>query len=188
MKRLLRLPRPSAAAVCEAGSGTPSPLNYHEITLNFKDSFIKTQVLPSICDDGRDAADSVSNLHVSYRCKAAASRWRANPCFQHWFASARERCSNAKIVSYVLYLLLLSSFILHLTSPALKLVKNLKKVTDLLLMQAAVFVPLRLLLLKISLLQAVLTNRLCSELARARSFVFLSALTTRQILLMLKPC
>lgn len=49
-KRLLSLPRPSSAAVCEAASGTPSPLNYHEITLNFKDSFIKTQVLPSICD------------------------------------------------------------------------------------------------------------------------------------------
>lgn len=54
IKRLLRLPRLSSAAVCAAGSGTPSPLNYHEITLNFKDSFIKTQVLPAICDE-RDA-------------------------------------------------------------------------------------------------------------------------------------
>lgn len=54
VKRLLSLSRPSSAAVCEAGSGTPSLLNYHEITLNFKDSFIKTQVLLSVCDNDHD--------------------------------------------------------------------------------------------------------------------------------------
>lgn len=61
IKRLLRLPGLSSAAVCAAGSGTPSPLNYHEITLNFKDSFIKNT---SFAGDRRrarcpSAADSV---------------------------------------------------------------------------------------------------------------------------------
>lgn len=41
IKRLLGTARPSSAAVSEAAGGTPSPLNYHEITLNFKDPFIK---------------------------------------------------------------------------------------------------------------------------------------------------
>lgn len=55
IKRLLRPPRACWAAVCVAGGATPSPLNYHEITLNFKDCFTKTQVLAGICDDHRDA-------------------------------------------------------------------------------------------------------------------------------------
>lgn len=55
IEMLLRLSRSSSPVVCEAASGTPSLLNYHEITLNFKDSFIKAQVLPYICDDHHHA-------------------------------------------------------------------------------------------------------------------------------------
>lgn len=91
--------------------------------------------------------------------------------------------SNANFGSYLLYLLLPSSFFfVRLTSSALKLLKNVSvfffflfflylKVTDLLLKQAAVFVPL-FFCGKISLLQAVLTNRLWSWRARRRAHLY----------------